>query len=278
VGVGSVPANTQSRSGWLGPLGFPRRWSRQWLAGFRALADWLDRGSWWLLVGLALGVGPVFIDWLTGLSISRPLTASLGMLLLLAAASRDRMHPALTCLGLAVISHSAAFISLAACDPSGIACMFPPGLEYWEETRYWIETGKSKVYDVGAWGPFHLQLAVVMALWCYLSLGLVPLLHGLHELDLMNVYVGRLIASSEPSIDLIFAWHPWSLCRGVGFLFLTYEITSLSLARLTGEQLSTPARRLRRWMLAVGFLLLDVVIKYFCLESVRRVLSLHLSV
>jgi hypothetical protein len=230
------------------------------------------------LIGLALGVGPVLFDWLTDLNLSRPLTATLGVLLLLAAASRDRMHPALSCLGLTVISHSVAFICLAAFDPSGMARLFPPGLEYWEETRYWLETGKSKVYDVGAWGPFHLQLAVVMAAWCYLSFGLVPLLHGLHELDLMNVYVGRLIASSEPSMNLIFAWHPWSLCRGVGFLFLTYEITSLSLARLTGEQLSTPARRWRRWMLALGFLSLDAVIKFFFLDSVRRALAAHLGV
>ena len=155
--------------------------------------------------------------------------------------------------------------------------MFPPGTEYWAETRLWIETGQSKVYDVGAWVPFHLQLAAVMVVWGYLSLGLVPLLQGLHELDMMNVYVGRLLATAEPGPGLVFAWHPWSLCRGVGFLFITYELASLSLARLTGERLSTSSRRWWRWGLGVGFLGLDVVIKFFCLEPVRQVLAARLA-
>lgn len=117
-----------------------------------------------------------------------------------------------------------------------------------------------------------------MVVWCYLSLGFVPLAQGLYELDLMNVYVGRLLGSSEPGPGLLFAWHPWSLCRGIGFLFLTFELTSLSFARLTGVQLSRSQRRWFRWQLGLGFLCLDGVIKYFCLEPVRRILAAHLGV
>lgn len=268
-----MTATASSRPGWVGPVGWPRRLTAPWLAGFRALADSLGRGRTWLWLGPAVGVGPVALDALTGLGLSRTVTALLGMPLLLAAVSRDRLHPALTCLCLAVIGHSAAVVALAAVDPGRTERMFPPGIEYWAETRLWIETGESKVYDVGAWVPFHFKLAVVMTAWCYLSLGLVPLTQGLYELDLMNVYVGRLLASATPGPGLLLAWHPWSLCRGVGFLFLTYELTSLSLARLTGERLSTPARRCRRWLLGLGFLGLDAALKYFLLEPVRRVLA-----
>jgi hypothetical protein len=274
-GVAAMPGKA---GGWLGPLRWPRRWTEPWLEGFRALADWLGCHWRWCIVGLVLGVAPVALEWWTGLNISRTVTALCGVPLLLAAVSRDRIHPALTCLCLAIVGHSFTFIALAARDPDGMARMFPPGIEYWEETRRWIETGESKVYDVGAWVPFHLQLAAVMVLWCYLSLGFVPLAQGLYELDLMNVYVGRLLGSAEPGPGLLLAWHPWSICRGIGFLFLTYELTSLSFARLTGERLSTPGRRWLRWLLGLGFLCLDGVIKYLCLEPVRRVLAEHLGV
>ena len=264
------------RPGWLGPLRFPQRLTEPWLAGFRALADWLGFGGRWLGVGLALGILPVLFDWATHLGVSRLITAAIGLPLLLAAVSRDRFHPALTCLCLAVVGHSGAFIALAALDPDCLPHVFPPGLGYWEETHHWLVTGESKAYDVGVWLPSHLQLAVVMVLWCYVSLGFVPLMQGLYELDLMNVYVGRLLASSEPGIGLIFAWHPWSLCRGVGFLFLVYELTSLSLSRLTGERLSSARWRWRRWQLAVLFLCLDAVGKFYLTEPVRRVLLARL--
>jgi hypothetical protein len=273
-----MPDYPHSRPGWLGPLKFPRRWTESWLRSFRSLADWLKRDPRWCAIGLALGIGPVALDWWIGLAVSQTITAVCCVPLLLAAVSRDRYYPALPCLCLAVFGHSAAYISLAALDPEGITRVFPPGIEYWEETRHWIETGESKVYDVGAWVPSHLQLAVVMVLWCYLSLGLVPLAQGLYQLDLMNVYVGRLLASAEPGPGLLFAWHPWSICRGIGFLFLTYELTSLSFARLTGERLSTPRKRWHRWQLGLGFLFLDGAIKLFCLEPVRRVLAAHLGV
>jgi hypothetical protein len=117
-----------------------------------------------------------------------------------------------------------------------------------------------------------------MALWGYLSLGLVPLLQGLYELDLMNFYVGRLLAHARgPSPVLLLAWHPWSVCRGVGFLFVTFELASLSLARLTGVPLSTPQRRLTRWGLGVGFLILDAGIKWSCSERVRLALAGQLA-
>ncbi len=273
----ALPDRLGSRPGWLGPLKWPRRWTTSWLVAFRTLNEWLARGPRWCAVGLAVGILPVAFEWWTGLAASRTITALFGLPLLLAAVSRDRFYPALHCLCLAVIGHSVSFISLAAYDPAGMSQLFPPGNEYWEETRHWIETGESKVYDVGAWVPFHLQLAVVMVLWCYLSLGFVPLAQGLYELDLMNVYVGRLLSAAEPGPGLIFAWHPWSICRGIGFLFLTYELTSLSFARLTGERLSTPRARLFRWLIGLGFLFLDGAIKYFYLEPVRRVLAAHLG-
>jgi hypothetical protein len=264
--------------GWIGPLRLPRRWTASWLAGFRALSDNLLPWPRWLGLALLLGLGPVLVDYALGWTTSQVVTALAGLPLLLAAAARDRLHPALTCLGLVVAVHSAGMIALAALDPERLAIAYPPGREYWQETALWIRTGHSEVYDLGWWLPFHLQLAAVMLLWGYLSLGLIPLLQGLYEMDLMNFYVGQLLAHAEgPGVGLLLAWHPWSLCRGIGFLFLTFEVASLSLARLTGEPLSPPGRRWRRWLMGIGFLLADMLIKGTCSETVRQALASQLA-
>ena len=112
-----------------------------------------------------------------------------------------------------------------------------------------------------------------MAAWGYLSLGLVPLIAGVTQLDLMNFYVGRYLAHAERGPVVLLAWHPWSVLRGVGFLFLAYELASLSLQRLTGERLSEPAARRRRWGAGVGFLALDCVVKWAWSEGARRLLA-----
>jgi hypothetical protein len=256
----------------------PRRWTAGWLHGFRRLDSWLGRWPRWLGLGVALGAVPVLVDHAGGLPISHTATALLGLPLLLAAAARDRLHPGLTCLAIVFLVHSATVIGLAALDPDRLAAVFPDGRDYWEETQHWIATGESVRYDLGWWAPVHVQLTVVMLLWGYLSLGLVPLLQGLHEIDLMNFYVGRLLAQAPaPGAGLLLAWHPWSLCRGVGFLFLTYEVASFSLARLTGEPLSPWRRRRLRWLGGLGFLLLDAVVKWLASDAVRQVLAGQLA-
>jgi hypothetical protein len=269
---------TARRPGWLGPLRLPTRWTRGWVGGFRALNERLNSWPRWLGIAVVLGIGPVFLDVAVGRAVSHLLTPVLALPLLLAAVASDRWHPGLSCLVLVFLFHSGTVIALAATAPDVLGPAHPGGLGYWEETESWLRVGRSRAYDVGAWGPVHLRLAVVMALWGYLSLGLVPLLQGLYELDLMNFYVGRLLAHARgPSPVLLLAWHPWSVCRGVGFLFVTFELASLSLARLTGVPLSTPQRRLTRWGLGVGFLILDAGIKWSCSERVRLALAGQLA-
>jgi hypothetical protein len=246
--------------------------------GFRALGAWLDHGPRWLSVAAILGLAPVAVDVAVGHAVSHLITPLLVFPLLLAAVARDRFHPGLTCLGLVFLFHSAAVIVVAAVAPETLAQAHPDGVGYWIETEEWLRTGQSRAYDVGAWGPAHFWLAAVMTLWGYLSLGFVPLLRGLYELDLMNVYVGHLLAHSRgPSPVLLLAWHPWSLCRGVGFLFVTFELASLSLSRLTGVPLSPVQSRVWRWTLGVVFLLLDAGVKWSCSEPVRQALASQLA-
>jgi hypothetical protein len=259
-------------------LRLPASLGRHLLHSARHLGGVLEPWPWWLVLGVLIGVGPVLVDYQVGLSGHRLVTGLLLAPLLLAAVSRDWQGRGMVVLGLAFAAHSAVTIYLAARDPAGLALVCPGGADYWERSRAWIMTGVSEEYDLGWWLPAHFQLLGVMFLGTYSSLGLIPLWQGFYEVDLMNYYVGQLLAQAHtPGWELALAWHPWSLCRGVGYLFLTYEIASLSLARLTGTPLSSAGRRCRRWGIGLGFLVLDGVLKYVCLEPIRQILSGYLA-
>jgi hypothetical protein len=265
-------------AGWLGPWNFPRGWSAAWLDGFRSLEAWLAPWPRWLGLGLLLGAVPVLADYALQTRLNHPLTALAALPLLLASVSRDRAHPGLTCVVLTYLVHAAVVITLAYHDPGRLAVALPDGEAYWRETVTWLRTGEPGVYEAGNWVPYHFGLAAVVPVLSYLTLGFLPLVQGLFQTDLMNFYVGQYLAHAKgPGAGMLFAWHPWSVCRGVGMLFLVYEFTSLSLARLTGQRLSTPGRRWTRVGLGVGFLLLDGVIKWSGSEAVRRVLSAGLE-
>lgn len=258
----------------VGLFGVPRRWAAAWLEGLRALAGWLAPWPRWVGLSVLFGAGPVLLDFALQTRMNHAVTALFASPLLLAAVARDRTHPALSCVVLTYLLHSATMIVLAANAPERLAVVFPPGEQYWQETAHWLRTGEVGVYDVGNWVPFHLQLAAAMVLLTFVSLGFFPLWHGLHELDLMNFYVGQYLAHIQgPFPGMVLSWHPWSLCRGVGFFFLVYELTSLALSALTGERLSPMRWRLWRLGLGIGFLLLDGVVKWTFTEPVRQVLS-----
>jgi hypothetical protein len=265
-------------SGWLGPLTLPRRLTAPLLASALRLADALPAWPAWVMLGGLAGILPVVVACVVGWPCDRVLSVVLLAPLLLAAVARDRQWCGLLLLASGFVLHSAAVIFLAARDLPGVSLLAPDGEAYWRQSRDWITTGVSQEYDLAWWLPAHVQLLGGVVLFSYTSLGFLPLWRGLYEVDLMNVYLGQLVAHSDaPGVALLLGWHPWSVCRGVGYLFLIYEVTSLSLARLTGEMLSSPARRRRRWLLGLGFLLLDGLLKYLTLESVRAVLAQHLA-
>jgi hypothetical protein len=265
-------------SGWLGPWGLPDAVGRRLLHSAQHLGERLQSWPWWLALGLVLGTVPLLLDFWLGFSSHRLVTGLLVTPLLLAAVARDWQGRGIVLLLVTFAAHNVLTILLAAFYPNGLAPVCPDGAAYWEESRTWILTGESQKYDLGWWLPAHFQWLGVMVVFTYTSLGLVPVWRGLYEVDLMNFYVGRLLAHSDaPAVILALGWHPWSLCRGVGYLFLTYEIASLSLARLTSVSLSSWRRRLGRWLIGLTFLMLDGLLKYLCLEPVRQVLAGHLG-
>jgi hypothetical protein len=275
--IATTVAIKPSRPTWIWPWRPPASIADRTLRFAQGLADRVGPWPSWIALGAAVGVIPL----LMGYAIHRPepsaLTAWLLAPLLAAAVARDTFWRGLGLLGSAFFAHNVVAVALVATDPAGMAPVLTDGMAYWEKSRAWIETGVCPEYDLSWWIPAHMQLLVLMVAHTYLSLGLATFWQGLHEVDLMNYYVGELVAHSRsPWLAVLLGWHPWSVCRGVGYLFLTYEVASLSLSRLTGTQLSTPQRRATRWALGLGFLVLDGMIKYFCLEPVRRQLAWNL--
>lgn len=271
------PGGAGRRPAWIWPWRPSATISRRTLNQAQRLADAVGPLPNWLLLGALCGALPL----LCGYATQWPDAGLMGSLLivpvLIAAVSRDRFWHGLAAVGAAFGTHSALAIAIVAHDPDSLVHVLTGGHAYWVQSRQWILTGVSREYELSWWLPAYFQLLSAMVFFTYTSMGLVTLWQGFYEVDLMNFYVGQLVAHSHsPWVAVAVGWHPWSVCRGLGYLLLTYEVVSLSLERLTGTPLSTAARRRLRWGLGLSFLVADGLVKYFFLETVRGVLHTNL--
>lgn len=272
-----APGRLVGRPYWIWPYRPPEPIARRSLAVAQTLADALGCWPKWLLAGCLAGALPLALDLAMGCDLSRIATAALLTPLLVAAAARDVLGRGLLSMSAAFVAHSLLYIFVASGDPEWLSACQSDGANYWLRSRQWIESGVNPEYETGFWLPAHLQLLAGSSLFSYLSLGFATLWQGLFEVDLMNGYVSQLIVHSNNSwLAGALGWHPWSLCRGIGFLFLTFEVVSLSFQRLTGVLLSTTPRRRRRWLVGLSFLLLDGLLKFHCTEHVRAILAANL--
>jgi hypothetical protein len=268
-----MPASSDlvpSTRGWIGRYAAPRTLR----AALRALVDHAARATrgpfrWTPLACLA-GTLPLAVAYGLQLPLSPAPTALFLCLLLLPAAASGAWARGLTTIALVFASHSVLAIALSAADETTRAVL--PGAEaYHQRARHWIVTGENDEYDPAAWLPVHLSQLAAVALASYLSLGGLVFWRGVEQVDLMNYYVGRLLADSHsPATALLLGWHPWSLCRGVGMMLVSYEIVALSLERLGGYPAPRIAGRRARLLAGLGFLLLDALLKLTLMNGVRE--------
>ena len=232
--------------------------------------------SWWLWA-VAAGVVPLALGWLLGTGLHQSLTAVLLFLLLLPAVRDERPLRGMGVLGLGFASHCAAAIALARVDPAGASAAMPDGAGYWAAQVQWITTGTDPEYDWVNWVPAHLHLLLAMLALAFVSMGLVPLLEGVYQVDLMNFYVGNLLANSESPVPaLLLGWHPWSVIRGLCYVVLVYELASLALSWLARRPLAEARARKLRWGAILVLFLLDGALKWVILDRVRDGLAANL--
>lgn len=232
-----------------------------------------QRGWRWLPWALAAGLLPLLVCWPLGSSAHQTVSGLALTVLVWGALHSGRAAVGIATILLAFASHSALAISLAALAPEQIAGLFPDGPAYWAKQEAWIRSGHDPEYELASWLPVHFQLLGACFVLAPLTLGLAIFARGFYEVDLMNVYVGTLLRESGGAWGAILVgWHPWSICRGLCYVLLTYELVGRVGEWLTGR--SPPPGRARTWRvaLAFGFFAADCVIKSSCTEAVRSVL------
>jgi hypothetical protein len=236
------------------------------------------RGPRWVAAAFAVGAIPALVGVVLGSWLHQPFTGLALAALVLACVPSDRFARAAGIVALAVTAHSVVAITATVRDPDATAPALRGSKAYWQTTWNWVRTGDDNEYRTSIWLPRQLALVGVGTAFGYTSLGTVPFVRGIEEIDLMNHYVGRLIrASQRPEIALLCGWHPWSFLRGLAYLCLVFEVVSLSLARLTGRTFSTRRRRIARWTAGMAFVVLDGTVKLLFAPAIRDVLFTNLK-
>ena len=255
-----------------------RAWVRRNVRAAAAAFSRATIGTRWIPLAVAVGALPLLLAWPLGSSFHQPLSALLLFALLMGPVRDDRTGAGLGLLAIAFLVHCGVAIALSAGVPEQAAGLFPGGEDYWARQQVWITTGIDPEYEWMAWIPAHFQLLGAATLLGVVSMGMLPLLEGFVEVDLMNFYVGNLVAGSDQALPaLLLGWHPWSALRGICFLFVTFEVASLSQSWLGQRALSTTRRRLARWGAALLFFFGDCCVKLLALEPVRARLAAGLG-
>ena len=226
---------------------------------------------------IAVGTLPFLISYATGAPGHQIISALLLMMLCLPCAREDDWVKGISVIAVAYMAHCAVVIALAYTDPQGVAITLPGAESYWQKQIHWIQTGSDPEYKLSAWVPAHLTLLGAAFLFGYTSLGGILFYEGFFEVDLMNFYNAQLMAqSSNHALSLAMGWHIWSWLRGLGYLFIAFEIISLSLRRMTGV---SQVGRFRWQRLGVGlaFLIADGLVKVILLEPVREQMMFNLK-
>jgi hypothetical protein len=235
-------------------------------------------GPRWIVSACLLGTLPPFVGFAAGHWFHQPFVGLALAALVLPCFAADRFFRAAGIVATVVGFHSAIAIGLSAHDPVRAAAALSGSDDYWRTTWEWIRHDRDDEYRTATWLPRHAALVGVGTVFGYTSFGAVPFVRGIEEIDLMNHYVGRLVrASQRPEIALLCGWHPWSFVRGLAFLCLVFEVTSLSLARFVDRTLSTRRRRLTRWIVGLSLVILDGAIKVAFAPVVRARLFDNLS-
>ena len=129
---------------------------------------------------------------------------------------------------LAFVSDSLLAIALSATVLEQAAALFPDGPAYWAKQEAWIRTGHDPEYELASWLPIHFQL---LALACFvrdapLSLGLAILRAGVlrGRPDERTTWGPSSARAEGLGARSLVGWHPWSICRGLCYVLLTYEL------------------------------------------------------
>jgi hypothetical protein len=231
-----------------------------------------------VISAIIVGGVPFGLSLLAGVG-GHQLVSAIGLsLLCLALAKDDAWVKGIATIALTFLAHSVLVIAFARQMPDTVQPLLPGAEDYWQKQVLWIESGQDPEYELSAWVPAHFMILLGTTLYSFTSFGVLAFYAGFQQVDMMNFYNARLMAHSisEPTA-LGFGWHFWSILRGLGYLFITFEVLSFSLQCCSGRELSAFKTRCTRWSIGLMLLLADGVVKFCMLEAVRLQLFSNLS-
>lgn len=273
---GASPAAKSSAPYWVWPVRLPAQ-ARAATYSFAGLANSFCEGWRWIPSALAAGSLPFLISYAVNLPGHQVASAVLLMLLCLSCAREGNWLKGVGVMALAYLAHCAVVMALAYADPQRVAPLLPGAEAYWQKQIHWIQTGADPEYRLATWVPAHLRLLGAAFLFGYTSLGGIIFYEGFFEVDLMNFYNAQLMAqSSNHALSLALGWHVWSWLRGLGYLFLAYEVIAFSLRRMTGVR-REGTLRWQRFAVGLGFLLADGLVKAMMSETIREQMLFNLK-
>lgn len=236
------------------------------------------RGWRWMPAAVAAGTVPLLASLALRQGGHQLVSAVMLALLCLACVRDGTWIKGHAVIALAFVAHSMLVITVAYVQPAAVAPLLPDADDYWQKQIAWIETGSDPEYELAAWVPAHVQLLAAVVFLSFTSFGVIPFYEGFYEVDLMNFYNAQLIArSSNQTLALMTGWHVWSLLRGIGYLFVIYEVIAFSFEFFSGVTIATKKARRLRWAVGLAFILADGVVKATLLESVRAQLFSNLK-
>ena len=232
----------------------------------------------WPVWAMLIGTVPFLVSYAGGVSGHQLASAVLLSLLCLGFVAEDHWMQCITAIALAFIAHSLLVVAMSRYDSERCAAILPKAADYWEQQRTWITTGVNQEYELETWLPAHGQMFVGISLFSFTSFGALVFHDGFVQVDMMNYYNAQLTEISQNQVVAVgLGWHLWSMMRGLGYLFVTYEMISLAYRVFANQINSTRFRRRLRWGLGVGFLMADCIIKFFAVDAVRVHLFENLS-
>ncbi len=248
-----------------------------WLARAAQTADRIailfepcGRRYFWLVSALVIGGLPVALSIWTNVPGHQLISALLLSALCLGLARTDRWIAGISAITVAFVAHSLVVILLVPNDRAKVDRLFPRAGEYWDKQQVWIKSGEDPEYELKNWVPAHVTLFAGTTLFSFSSFGVVTFHDGFVQVDMMNYYNAMMARESKSAFrSFSFGWHIWSMLRGIGYVFITFEMISLALQVCSRRVISEWKTRRWRWLFGIVFLVMDGLIKAFALEAVR---------
>lgn len=150
--------------------------------------------------------------------------------------------------------------------------------EYWSDMELWLKGDPSKQGTPSEFIPEHIKHTVTVSVASLISAGMIGINFGTVLMNYMNYYVATIMLMSDsPLLLAIIGWHPYSVCRVIGFIILGCTFSWVFVSRFSKE--SNFNRRIFVFLIILGLCLelLDILLKIYIAPGWRDLIVANIS-